>query len=482
MALGIVIGALALGGCGDPTARSAGSDESPAIPERTVPVAGPSVLPPLDSELLTGLSLYYRLAPGDIDPAVVEQVQQHPGGEIALYADPSAEDPFAGPWALAVVFQGSEMSGLGGEFDPHGTDVRWIDFPVEQQSQELRSAGLLVGGMDDATATALAESTEVSAGRDGPTDDRPEKVEVLADALAAAPGGLQRITSANVSGGEIGAADPGSSTAPSVTWSRRSESDWASLTVTSFRADPGWELLLRAVNGGAEVGPNLLPVGGESAVGQSTGVATMGDTTVLVQTQGAAPPIPAVLDVLEPADEADWTALATAFPMQPPRTYLTDADIVLTGRAVDGAYTFALEVDTLDTPFGPSTLCNEELMVVYPDGQFDGGDLSGGQPCTPSGAIGLLVLANGATLLHGDLPPEIVTLRLTLDSGEVLEPELSGEQRRAFVVVLEGDRRPVRAEAFAADGRLMASLPDGQQGQAFPVGEGSGSTVVLQGR
>ena len=166
-----------------------------------------------------------------------------------------------------MVFQGSETSGLGGEFDPHGTDVRWIDVPAVQQSQELRSAGLLVGGMDEATGDELADNVEVAGGYDTVGADGPNTIEILPDALAAAPGGLQRLTSAPVSGGEIGADDPGAATAPSVTWSRRSEAGWASLSITSFTADPAWELLLRAVNGGEPVGPNLLPVGGESAHG-----------------------------------------------------------------------------------------------------------------------------------------------------------------------------------------------------------------------
>lgn len=479
----LAVASVALVGCGDEGAepRATGSAPTEQIAERTVPVAGPAVLPALDSDLLAGLSLDRFTAPDDIDPAVVEQIEQYPNGEIALYADPAAEDPFAGPWALAVVFQGSETSGLGGEYDAHGTDVRWVDVPVEQQSQELRSAGLLLGGLDDATAADLAENTEVAGGYTGQGDDRPHKIEILPDALAVAPGGLQRITSATVSGGEIGADEPGSGTAPSVTLGRRSASEWTSLTVTSFRADAGWELLLRAVNGGAAVGPNLLPIGGEGAVGQSTGVETIGDTTVLVQTQGAAPPIPEVIDSLQPADDEDWQALVAAFPMEPPPTYLTDADVVLTGRAADGVYSYALQVDLIDTPFGPSTVCAEELMVAYPDGSFGSGDMSGGQ-CSATGTVGLLALANGSTLLRAEVPPEIMTVRVTLDGGEVLEPELSGEDRRAFVVVLEGDRRPVQVEAFAADGRLLASLPDGQLGQDFPVGGGSGSTVALQGR
>ncbi len=479
---------VALVGCGDDAtggsdAANTGSATTGAeVAERTRPTAGPALLPPSDSELLAGLSLDRAVGPDDIDAEVVAQIEQYPNGEIALYADPAAEDPFAGPWALAVVVQGSETSGLGGEFDPHGTDVRWIDVPVEQQSQELRSAGLLVGGLDDATAADLAENTEVAGGLDGPGDDRPHKVEILPDALAAAPGGLQRITSATVSGGEIGADAPGPGTAPSVTWSRRSGSEWTSLSVTSFRADPGWELLLRAVNGGAAVGPNLLPVGGEGAVGQSTGVATIGDTTVLVQTQGSAPPIRDVLDSLAPADAEAWRALLAAFPIEPPPTYLTDADVVLTGRAGDGAYTYALQVNSFDTPFGPSTLCSDELMVAYPDGRFDGGDLSGGQPCGPTGTIGLLALVNGATLIHGQLAPDAAALRLTLDGGEVLEPELTGDVRRAFVVVLEGNRRLLQVESFAADGRLLASFPDGQPELGFPEGANASTGTVLQGR
>lgn len=484
MVAALAAGSLALAGCGDGPAPRSGADAAPGaqVEERARPVAGPALLPPLDGDLLAGLSLERFVAPDDIDPEVVAQVTRYPNGEVALYGDPSADDPFDGPWALAVVFQGSEDSGLGGEFDPHGTDVRWIDVPVEQQSQELRSAGLLVGGMDAAIADDLARNVEVAGGSTGPDDDRPHKIEILADALAAAPGGLQRITSATVSGWEIGATQPGSDTAPSVTWTCRSDDARNSLTVTSFGADPAWELLLRAVNGGAAVGPNLLPVGGEGAPGQSTGVATIGDTTVLVQVQGDAPPITDVIDSLRPADRQDWEALATAFPMEPPPTSLTDADVLLTGAAHGGAYSYAVRVDTFDTPFGPSTVCSDELMVAYPDGQFDGGDLSGGQPCVSTGSIGLVALVNGATLVHGELAPEVDAVRLTLDDGEVVQPDLTGDARRAFVVVTEGSRRLVQVEALAADGRVIASFPDGQPELGFPDGARGSSGTVLQAR
>jgi hypothetical protein len=336
--------------------------------------------------------------------------------------------------------------------------------------------------MDEATGDELADNVVVAGGYDTVGPDGPNTIEILPDALAAAPGGLQRLTSAPVSGGEIGADDPGAVTAPSLTWSRRSEAEWASLSITSFTADPAWELLLRAVNGGESVGPNLLPVGGESPTGQSTGVTTVGDTTVLVQTQGAAPPIPEVIDALEPADDEAWRALATAFPMEPPPTYLTDADVVLTGPAINGAYTYAVKADTFDTPFGPSTVCSDDLKVAYPDGYFDAGGLTGGQPCGPTGTIGLNGLANGATLIYGQLMPEAAVLRLTLDGDEVIEPELTGDVRRVAVVVLEGNRRLVQAEALAADGRLLASFPDGQLELGFPEGAIAGTGTVLQGR
>jgi hypothetical protein len=482
----IVIGALLLAGCGEST--SSGNDEEPAprdeVAERTVPAAGPAMLPPLDSELLDGLVLERFMAPDDIDPELVAQVEQSPNGEIALYGDPAAEDPFDAPWALAVVFQGSETSGLGGDFDPKGTDVRWFDVPVEQQNQELRSAGLLVGGMDEQRGRRLAEGVEV-AGHDVPTeaDEGPNTIDIDVAAIDGAPADLQRLTSSPVSGWEIGAASPGSTTMPSVTWSRRSDRGWASLSVTSFRADTAWQLLLRAVNGGDVIGANLLPVGGESAVDQSTGVATIEGATVLVQTQGGAPPIAEVIGSLEPAGAASWETLAREFPMQPPPTALPSAEVVLTGDALGGAYTYAVDVDTFDTPFGPSTVCRDQLMVAYPDGEFDGGGgLTTGQPCGPTGTIGLLALDNEATLIHGELNPEIVSIRLTLDGDEVLEPELEGDPRRAFVVVLDGSRRLQQVEALAADGRLVASFPDGQTELGFPEGTRASAGTVLQGR
>ena len=61
-------------------------------------------------------------------------------------------------------------------------------------------------------------------------------------------------------------------------------------------------------------------------------------------------------------------------------------------------------------------------------------------------------------------------------------PSCSGDARRVFVVVLEGNRRLVQAEALAADGRLLASFPDGQPELGFPEGAIAGTGTVLQGR
>lgn len=453
-----------------------------AVAERAVPVAGPALLPPFDGELQNGWSLERSTAPDEIDPALVAQIEQYPNGEIALYGDPTLEDPFDGPWALAVVFQGSESSGLGGDYDAHGTDSLWIDVPVEQQSQELRSAGLLVGGMTDAAGDELAAGVQVGSGLDGPDDDRLHKIEIPSSALTGAAVRLERITSAAVSGWEIGADDPGTQTTPSVTWTRGESSDRASLSVTSFRADPAWELLLRAVNGGAPVGRNLLPVGGESAQGQSTGVVTIGDTTVLVQTQGTAPPIAEVLDSLELAGPERWDELAAQFPMQPPGSMISDPDVRITGAVAGAAYTYALAIDVLDTPFGPSSTCRDDLQVVHRDGSWDVGGFSQGEPCGPTGSVGVMSLQQGATLVYGALAPEVSRVRLTLDGGEIVEPELQGGPRRAFVVGFEAARRVRQAESFDADGRLLASFPDGEAELGFPDGTRSQGMFVLQGR
>ncbi len=490
----LLVAALAAGGCGDPdegtgqerTDGPAVDRVAGAVAARAEPVAGPALLPPLDGELRDGWNLRLATAPDEIDPALVAQLQQHPNGEIALYGDPSLADPFDGAWALAVVVQGSETSGLGGEYDAHGTEVRWIDVPVEQQSQELRAAGLLLGGMDDAAGDALAAGLQVSGGvgglAGGPDDDRPQRVEIDAAALAASGGGLERLTAAAISGWEIGADDPGSPIAPSATWTRGEAADRASLSVTSFRADPAWELLLRAVNGGASVGRKLLPVGGEGAKGQSAGVATIGDTTVLVQTQGAAPPIAQVIDSLGPAGPEQWEELAARFPVQPPGSIIGDPDVRITGTVAGSAYSYALAVDTRDTPFGPSTTCRDDLQVAHRDGTWDAGGFSQGEPCGTTGWIGVMNLQSGPTLVHGSLPAEVGRVRLTLDGGQVVEPELQGGPLRAFVAAFDSTRLVVQAESFDASGNLLASFPDGLDELGSLSGVAAQPAVALQER
>ena len=88
----------------------------------------------------------------------------------------------------------------------------------------------------------------------------------------------------------------------------------------------------------------------------------------------------------------------------------------------------------------------------------------------------------GATLVYGRLAPEASGVRVTLDGGEIVEPELQGGPRREFVVGFEAARRVRQAESFDADGRLLASFPDGEAELGFPDGTRSQGMFVLQGR
>ena len=196
----LAVGSLALAGCGDDT-RGGGAERAAAgVPERAVAVAGPALLPPSDSELTAGLPVEMVVAPDDVEPLPGDLADAGPG-LLALYGDPSAEDPLSEPWALAVLHQGSENSGLGGTFDARGTGTVWTEVPVEQLNQESRHAGVLTSGLDAPIVAALADGVEVT-DRDGAG----EGIEIPPAVLDDQPGTLRLITAGSLDVAAIGSA------------------------------------------------------------------------------------------------------------------------------------------------------------------------------------------------------------------------------------------------------------------------------------
>lgn len=471
----LAVVSVALAGCGDDPQEpnEAGvTGVSGQVEDRTVVAAGPPLLPPLDSELLVGLPVEMVLAPDDVEPLPTERADAGPG-QLALYGDPAAEDPLAGPWVLAVLHQGSENSGLGGPFDPRGTGTEWTDVPVEQLGQESRYGGLLTSGLDASTVTALADGASVSG------DDMSEAtIEIPPAVLDDQPETLRLITSGAIDVAAVGSAWERGTVAPTVRWDEQREYPEPSrrLSVTSYEASPGLELLLRATNGGPAVGPSVMPVGSAPPDNVVIGVRTIGDTTVLVQSvEFDAEQVETVLDSLRPATEEDWAALASGFRAAPPMTMVPDPDVLVTGAVFDGTYSLEIGIDTVETPFGPTQMCSTSVSVAFPGGTGGGGDLSSG-PCSSDGSVGVIGLSDrDGTIVHGEVPPSVSTVRLTLAGGQVLEPPLTGDQRRAFVAGLEGRTAVTSVETFGADGGALATAPGDTTGL---VGAPGSSTVV----
>lgn len=468
----LAVVSVALAGCGDDPQEpnEAGvTGASGQVEDRTVVAAGPPLLPTLDSELLVGLPVEMVLAPDDVEPLPTELADAGPG-QLALYGDPAAEDPLAEPWVLAVLHQGSENSGLGGTFDDRGTGTEWTDVPVEQLNQESRYGGLLTSGLDASTVTALAEGVRVSSG-----DTLTETIEIPSAVLGDQPETLRLITSGAIDVAAVGSASERGTVAPVVGWSER-DSGYRLLSVTSYEASPGLELLLRATNGGPAIGPSVMPVGSAPPDNVVIGVRTIGDTTVLVQSvEFDAEQIETVLDSLRPATEEDWAALASGFRAAPPMTMVPDPDVLVTGAVFDGTYSLEIGIDTVETPFGPTQMCSTSVSVAFPGGTGGGGDLSSG-PCSSDGSVGVIGLSDrDGTIVHGEVPPSVSTVRLTLAGGQVLEPPLTGDQRRAFVAGLEGRTAVTSVETFGADGGALATAPGDTTGL---VGAPGSSTVV----
>lgn len=475
-ALGAV--ALALAGCGEDPQEPVGqgADGSTGqVEERIVVVAGAPLLPPLDSELLVGMPVEMVVAPDDAEPLPAEFADAGPG-QLVLYGDPDAEDPLAEPWVLAVLHQGSENSGLGGTFDARGTGTEWTDVPVEQLNQESRYGGLLTSGLDASTVTALAEGVRVSGG-----DTFTETIEIPSAVLGDQPETLRLITSGSIDVAAVGSAWERGTVAPTVRWDEQREYPEPSrrLSVTSYEASPGLELLLRATNGGPAVGPSVMPVGSAPPDNVVIGVRTIGDTTVLTQsTELDAEQVETVLDSLRPATDEDWAALASGFQATPPMTMVPDPDVLLTGPVFDGTYSLEIGIDTVETPFGPTQVCSIGGIVAFPDGSWDGGGMSTG-PCSADGSIGVIGLRDrDGTIVHGEVPPSVSTVRLTLADGQVLEPPLTDDERRAFVVVLEGRAEVTSVETFGADGAVLATASGDATGLVGEPGSSTGLSLA----
>ena len=276
------------------------------------------------------------------------------------------------------------------------------------------------------------------------------------------PETLRLLRSGSIDVAAVSSAWDQNRSAPTVRWVERdSEPDpYHLLSVTSYEASQGLEPLLRATNGGPAIGPSVMPVGSAPPDNVVIGVRTIKDTTVLTQsTELDTEQIETVMDSLRSATDEDWVALASGFQAAPPMTMAPDPEILLTGPALDGTYGLEIGIDTVETPFGPTQMGSTGVSAAFPDGSWDGGGLSGG-PCSSDGSVGVIRLRDRDwTIVHGDVSPSVSTLRLTLADGQVLEPLLTGDEGRAFVVVLEGRPEVTSVETFGADGAALATAP-----------------------
>ena len=461
----LAVGSLALAGCGD-DARGGGAERAAAgVPERAVAVAGPALLPPSDSELTAGLPVEMVVAPDDVEPLPGDLADAGPG-LLALYGDPSAEDPLSEPWALAVLHQGSENSGLGGTFDARGTGTVWTEVPVEQLNQESRHAGVLTSGLDAPTVAALADGVEVT-----DRERAGEGIEIPPAVLDDQPGTLRLITSGSLDVAAIGSAWERSNLAPTVRWDERL--DWPEpsrrLAVTSYAADRGLELLLRATNGGPAVGPSVMPVGSSPPDNIVIGVRTVGDTTALVQsTEFSVEEIDRVLGSLEPAAADRFAELSKAFLDKGPSSagMTGDPEELVSGEALGGRWFVAADIERVDSMIGPVDSCMISNGFEFPDGSFGGGGAQGGY-CTEFGGVsGENVYEKDAMFFLGDLPMNVARIEVTLADGSVHEPELVGSRRLLFGFVVDGTTAITSARTYGSDGALIVDLVDPSLGTA----------------
>ena len=467
--------ALGLVACGDDPVAIPGGDRGPSGDDVAVLDIGPALLPPDGSPSLDGLSPVEVVDP-DRARAEVEEHGGYSPGFAAFYADPTLDDPFTGPWVLAVLHQGSENSGLApGSFDPHGTGTTWTDVPVEQLNQEARVAGLISSGIDDQGAHALAADARVSG------EDVDGRVELSDAALDAASPTLDLVASGRLDvallGNGVSAPAPG----PSVRWatSREWTDDLRSVRVTSYAADPELELLLRASIGGLAEGPVIVP----SIVPPDQvllGVRTMGSTTALIQSVRLdLGEVHGILEPLEPVDHRRWTELAAAAEATPPAPMSPDPAAVTSGSIPGGSYTADVGVGTVHSELGEFTTCTESLTIVHTDGSFGGGGSQSG-PCTEFGWLQVTSLRDGAVLPVGSLPASAATVNVEFVDGEVAQPQLVGEERRLFSLVRPAGAAPLRrVSVSAADGTPIADGPDDASSPEVLGAEGSSSGFAL---
>lgn len=446
----LAVAASMLAGCGD-----AGDGAASVDPVEVELAAGPAMLPPADDALTDGATIRSITAPDDITPEVVQQRSEYSPGRVLLFGDPALDDPFDGPWVLAVLLQGSESSGLGGEFDARGTGAGWVDVPVEQLNQEGRHAGLLYGNLDPAAAEMLGEAVVVRSG-----DELPGTIELPSAALRSAADEMELLVTTDVDAGFLGATNAPPGSVPSVSWSRHGASEWSSLTVSSFADTPGLELLLRAITGGAAAGPNLLPVGGEGAIDQLVAVEVIDDTLVQLQAQHLPlDEVVALLERLQPAAPERWVQLRDAlFIQEPYATMVPNPRVLLDEVLGDVRIRIELGIDRVDGPFGPFDSCFDSLTMTLRSGVgVPGTGGMGSRPCPELGGVQLTPVGD-RTIVHGVLPPAASHVVVRTSAGEVRRIDPVGDEWKLYAGEVDGVGTIVGVEAVAADGTVVGRM------------------------
>jgi hypothetical protein len=453
--LAVVAAASMVTGCGDGGDGGDGDGAAPPHPVEVELAAGPAMLPPAGDPLVEGATIERITMPGDITPEVAQRWSEYSPGRVLLFGDPALDDPFDGPWVLAVLLQGSESSGLGGEFDARDTGTGWVDVPVEQLNQEGRHAGLLYGNLDPAAAEALAEAVVVRSG-----DELPGTIELPSAALRSAADEMELLVAADVDAGFLGATNAPSGVVPSVTWSRQGQDGWSRVAVSSLADTPGLELLLRAITGGAAAGPNLLPVGGEGAIDQLVVVRVIDDTLVQVQAQHLSlDEVVALVERLQPAAAERWVELRDAAFLQPAvGTSVPNAQVVLDEVFGDLRVRNELAVDRVEGPFGPFDGCSTSLSMTLRSGVGlpNGGGMGFG-PCPELGSVHLTPL-DDRTIVRGLLPPPATHVVVRTSAGEVRRIDPVGDEWKLYAGEVDGVGTIVGVEAVAADGTVVGRM------------------------
>ncbi len=472
MGAAVVVAALGLVACGDEPGPAAETAVDPGGDGVALVDAGPAVLPPDDIPALSGLSPVEVVDPERAE-AYVEEYGGSSPGFAALYADPALDDPFDGPWVLALLHQGSENSGIAPEsFDPHGTDTAWTDVEVEQLNQERRTGGLLSSGVDDADLTQLVASATVSG------TERDGRIELETTGLGAATD-LALVATGRLDVAELAAGWSVPAPAPSVRWASSSQwtDDLRSLRVTSYAADPDLELLLRASIGGSTEGAALIPNYGGNAV--ILGVRTVGATTALLQGIGLdGGELHGALKMLEPVDATRWSVLTEQVGSTPPEPRSANPTAVVSGRVPGGAFTAEVQLGTISMAGREVVTCESTVMLRTNAGEMRSGGGSSGE-CSELGQLSVMTLEEGGLLFVGELPSTAASVQLELPDGTVEQPELVGGERRLFAHVEEGETFPTGVTVLGADGATIAVLaPDDGTWKSI-TGGGWGSSSGL---